>query len=98
MLSDSDTVALLKRNRENRARVACLDNKVDMMREQLKAVVAGLQANPPTVTPVHDGSLLTKAGTIPSNLIAQLSQAIDELGQAKAALTVSQSNVNELGL
>ena len=98
MLNDSDTVALLKKNRENRARVACLDNKVDTMREQLKAVLAGLQANPPTVTPIRDGSLLTNAGTIPGDLIAQLAQAIDEFGQAKVALIVSQSNVNELGL
>ena len=68
MLGDSDIVALVKGNRDNEERVACLENKANMMREQLEAVVASLRVNPSTITTISDGRLLTNAGTVPGEV------------------------------
>ena len=80
MLSDSDIGAPVKGNRDNKERVACLENKANMMRERLEAVVASLRVNPSTIIIIiiiiiiisssssSDGRLLTNAGTVPGEV------------------------------
>ena len=97
-MNNDDKIELLEKHRENRARVACLERKVDAARDKLEALVADLRQNRVTIVDVRDGGLYTSNNhLIPPTMISELSETIAELRQATMDEAGTQDQVNRLG-